>query len=250
MQLLHAWRDSLSLLAPSNLKLFLMVSLKSVIEAYKVFFKNWWWWVFGLFGALLIIIGLAFFELTGYSKVARSIFFVLIAIFNLFSWGIFVLAARPSVAIKNYTYFKHYFWPLLLVVVMWAILLVSSTSLTVFLATNNYILQIILFVLSGHISLLTFLWTFFWFDSDKRPRSAWISFTRALEMFVYNYPLFIIFFITYFIGIILLVLLSYLIWPVDFISHFFINSVAICLLMNLYIKKLHEQPDLYFNQPS
>src|SRR3989304_215348 len=40
---LYSWKDGLTLLLPRNLKLFALVTLKSIIECYKIYFKYFWW---------------------------------------------------------------------------------------------------------------------------------------------------------------------------------------------------------------
>ena len=43
MTLVQAWIDSIQLLRPKNFKLFVLVTIKSIIEAYKLLFKYFWW---------------------------------------------------------------------------------------------------------------------------------------------------------------------------------------------------------------
>src|SRR5260221_7807584 len=43
MTLVQSWIDSLTLLKPKNAHLFIMVTIKSIIEAYKLLFKYFWW---------------------------------------------------------------------------------------------------------------------------------------------------------------------------------------------------------------
>ena len=43
MTLVQSWIDSLTLLKPKNAQLFIMVTLKSIIETYKVMFWYWGW---------------------------------------------------------------------------------------------------------------------------------------------------------------------------------------------------------------
>src|SRR5665647_1703030 len=43
MNILQSWSHSLTIFKPSSLKLFLLVTLKSIIETYKLLFTTFWW---------------------------------------------------------------------------------------------------------------------------------------------------------------------------------------------------------------
>ena len=234
MTLIQAWGDSLSLLKLKHLKLFLLVTLKSIIDTYKVLLKYWWWLL-----VLSILCGIVFFK---YGLRASWL------AWNIQLWSYQILefatlvAARPSLEQKNCAYFRRYmvnFLPVALLLLLlpkqiWPMGLSPIYSFTVL----------------------------FFLDSSKTIEDFFISFFRAIKMFIYNLPLLIIIaFVPLNLPLEVLrhINISSLLTPgitlfhisavLDIIRTLYI-PVYVCLYTNIYIKKLHDQFDLYFKQPS
>src|SRR5579871_1355628 len=117
MTLVQAWIDSVQLLRPKNLQLFMMVTLKSIVEAYKLLFKYFWW----LLGLLVLCAILPYFfpridipidadtvfgitRLTFHHFVRHIAFFASCWMFELlFLFTCFI--TRPSIMQKDWHYF-------------------------------------------------------------------------------------------------------------------------------------------------
>jgi hypothetical protein len=241
MTLLQAWGDSLSLLKPQNLKLFLLVTLKSIIEAYKVLMRYWWWLY-----AIMAVCCFITIPLTALISpwAFQILFFATIA------------STRPSLFQKDGAYFKDIMRYFALVIPLLLVLPYAWWPAT--------------------YSMLYLLWVLFFLDSRRKIVSqdsdVIHSFLNALKMVIYNLPLLLIVHLARII--ILLVLFMLIALLMDFfmvnliIKYTFsgfatINAslawqnllsiilapVFICLYTNIYIKKLHDQFDLYFKQP-
>jgi hypothetical protein len=96
---------------------------------------------------------------------------------------------------------------------------------------------------------LNVLFVFFFADSEGGLKKFFVSLWNSLKMFVYNVPL-----LTFFIFC--------LSAPVVCFNHFFYVSplmkiiigafcmpIGVCTYANIYIKRLHDQFDLYVKQP-
>src|SRR5436190_21360269 len=100
MTLFQAWGDSLSLLKPKNLKLFVLVTLKSIIDAYKVLVV-YWWWLFAIIAGCYIMPYAWTDSLMVYEYaeiISRCAYQVL-----LFAT---IVSTRPSLMPKDWDYFK------------------------------------------------------------------------------------------------------------------------------------------------
>lgn len=271
MYLLQSWKESLLIFKPANFKLFLLVTVRSIWETYKILFRYFWW----LIAVLLTV------------PFHRTVLCLLILFLgSLLFVYIVILTVRSSVSLKNWGYFKkyilsYYIIPFLIIVPVFFtyyshVLFNRPGGLTSFISLS----QIITFVLpvpiqyilsetirSGQLELSVFfqllispfivLFTLFYLDSDKGFRSIMLSFIRSVKMIIYNYPgYFIIYSIIFlFLHLFLSILFKYLFvefaWSVWFYSIIFLIPIPICIFTNFYIKQVHEQFSLYFgSKPS
>jgi len=239
MQLLQAWKDSLSLFNPKHLKLFLLVTLKSIIETYSRWF-TYFWWLIGLYGVAEIV------RFTLPSPVIVGIYYiVLLSLF--FSM---YLIARPSVAKKD----SHYFWQYSSYGAAGALLIGIAVALT-----------------KAWVAILAFVFLFdfmvlFYLDSDGSVSELVRSCRRAFKMFWYNLPfcflslpilLIPLIGVGLFLASIIFVIAQYALGVTLYFReavNFTIPLVyiallgALCFTTNFYVKKIHEQFSLYFDE--
>jgi hypothetical protein len=245
MTLIQAWGDSLSLLKPKHLKLFLLVTLKSVVDTYKVLLKYWWW----LFAIAILFYGTIFLQ----AGIITYIWANKIADYLLYDILLFatLVTARPSLEQKNGAYFRRYMIYYLPILIYY----LPMILLTVFFLPFG------LLPITVIISPLYIFTVLFFLDSSKKLKDFAVPFFRALKMVVYNLPLLII------VGVILylpqyifscinispLLIAGITIRQMHAILNIFsvlLVPIALIPYINIYIKKLHDQFDLYFKQPS
>ncbi len=262
MYLIQSWKDSLSLLAPKNLKLFLMVTAKTIKETYVGAVKYFWWFI------LLY-------------AVADFFFANIPLIVSLFNWiWIFILAliARASVAKKNRSYFVGYakYFPAALGG-MWLILCIFAFGMffigvMVYLINSGNVQNITeiaqliqnntgYYFLGTTLSIFIQAWIllsiFFLLDMPLNLKN-WVKSIRfGYRMLIHNLPIFLIL-----IGVVFL-LYGFIDWGMSnilasvsveesiflHIFSFVGQPIIVALVSNLYIKRLHEQPQLYFKEP-
>ncbi len=235
MNLIQSWKESLQLLEVKNLKPFLLVNFKTVLDLYKEINRplasrgNW-----TLLVAIVVLIGL-----TNILKMFHL--FRLEAIIQNgmlhFLFFMFCLAMRPSIAMKGLEYFRSYlerFWIVLVVTIVLGI-------------TQIYIIPLTFIVYM--------LFLFFAFDTQGTLNGLLLSLRNGFMMVLYNLPIFLIlellirlinyilfylvgFALGNFGGLTLVVILYILIVPIE-----------VAFISNLYIKFVHSQSSLYFSQP-
>src|SRR6185295_3171006 len=117
------WIDSLRLLKPKNLKLFALVTLKSIGEAYTLIFKYFWW-------VLLLMLFYVFVALMGFfyldaSEFPGTILMQMAAAFKsfprilfLFLFYIICVITRPSIEKKDWNYFKSQLFPFIYLLIL------------------------------------------------------------------------------------------------------------------------------------
>ncbi len=234
MTLLQAWGDSLSLLKPKNLKLFLLVTLKSIIEAYKLLFKYWWWLYVIIIGSLLVpyFIDVSLLTYIRLEKIFCWVYQVL-----LFAT---LVTTRPSAEQKNCNYFRRYI-PYFLIVVPFLLVFPShvwpSALSSIYIFFNLFYLDSPKRILIGK------------FISKLNGSDILMSFIRTLKMIIYNYPLLLCVGITLYAPLYIFCNSIYAPLLLNVIK-IVLLPVPVCLYTNIYIKKLHDQFDLYFKQPS
>lgn len=234
MTLVQSWIDSLQLLKPKNLQLFALVTLKSIVEAYKLLFKYWWWLFVLLAGCYAIFLWPSTVEqqlnVGHYTLLASRLLYQLLFFAT-------CLATRPSIAKKDCTYFRSHMFAFLYMAVYLAIVPIPLWP-TPFSVWDIFLIL-------------------FFLDSEGGPKNFFLSMWYALKMIIFNYPLLAI------LGIILhapkwLFELIYFhlngsafVYPVVIFNILgaLLLPIGICIYANIYIKKLHDQFDLYFKQP-
>jgi hypothetical protein len=255
MYIFRSWRDSLSLLAPANLKLFLLVTLKSTLETYKVLFTR-----LVPISVMVGIVGVPYVlkVVQPYMQAAIAhglylLFLVLQFVFIYLELYVGYAAARPSIGIKNDAYFLRFLrYSCLLTII--PIVLYAEFFLMMFGAyflmgivvaeSRSYAYALLLLLhCAFNIIILFFL------DSDGSFKELWRSVVRAFTMIAYNLPLMGIFFALE-IGIVFgyQKLGCYETWWLASVP-FLLSVPLINIYTNFYIKKVHEQPDLYFDVP-
>ena len=250
-----SWLESFDLLKPDNIKLLLLVSVRSLISVYRSFLYAW-------FLPLALLVGLVL-------EIPRLI--------GAFYITLLVRAARPSMTYKRFNYWQQpvfadwiiFFGVLLLVYLpkLWTGRDLPSFFLKVLWHTYSLILR--LFFLNGQTwfagaealgSMLIFLspfiiiWGLFMLDAKTGVWSYIKAFGRAFLMLAYNYPFFLITYallrIIIAIGYLLsapftesipqLPLIGWVVLVVIIIPYW------VCFLTNFYVKRVHEQFSLYY----
>ncbi len=238
MTLLQSWADSLTLLKPKNLQLFVMVTIKSILEAYKLYFKYFWWAVL-----LLVMCAIApyFVQLQDYVflnvQYKNLLFFTSSWLYELLFLAV-CFATRPSILQKDCSYFRTQFKK---IVLFWIFMpLFSWSSATYY----GYVFTVLFFA-----------------DSDGGLKCFLRSLWNAVKMIVFNLPLILLLGGTiYFSGWIggkglewFLIAQNIFLYPHFFLFFNVIGAlllpIGVCTYTNIYIKRLHDQFDLYFKQP-
>lgn len=247
--LFSSWLDSLRIFLPANLKPFLLISLKSTWDAWVTIFSNFILLVFFL---VLLIAQYLFLP-------ANNLIFYTIN-------AIFILALRPSVDYKNPAYFYFQFLK-----IAFSILLILISSL--FFNDLN-LLFIFLKFQRSHLAktflspFITFIFLFV-YDAQNKLTEYFKAIYRALKMFIYNYPFclilffifdYLFFYLTKFLWIIFakafflpgniennIQLISYKLLLGD-ILFLIILPFYLSLLVNYYIKEIHDKFSLYYKK--
>lgn len=244
MTLVQSWIDSLQLLKPKNLQLFALVTLKSIVEAYKLLFKYFWWLFVLLVGCYAVFLWPSTVEQQFY--VGNYILLASRWLYQLLFFAT-CLVTRPSIAKKDCAYFRSHMF--------------------VFLYIAIYLAIIPMHLWPTAFSVWDIFLILFFLDSEHGPKNFFLSMWYALKMIIFNYPLLAILGIGFYLfGSLPLYLMKQGI--VFFVSEESMQAqalvmmrliynilaalllpIGICTYANLYIKKLHDQFDLYFTQP-
>ncbi len=258
MTLLQSWADSLTLLKPKNLQLFVMVTIKSIIEAYKLYFKYFWWLILAMPIFLFIApdVAAAWKNNDGNSLAHYATIVGIAASL----YGLLFLAAcfatRPSILQKDCAYFRTQFKKIIVYWFVWGIFRVLLMKYAVSFGKTAFYIGNISFNKTafyvGNTSLCApelIFFILFFADSDGGLKNIFVSFWNTLKMIVYNLPL--IFLINLIFGISLFVFSYFFnISPLmQIIIGAFLMPIGVCTYANIYIKRLHDQFDLYFKQP-
>src|SRR5579885_88683 len=208
MQLLSSWKDSLSIFKPANFKLFCLVTLKSLMETYKVWLKYWGW----LIGTFFIIeyfwpqfpvtTGLDFFAMGPVNLlnmgplVISSLLVIKSCLIMLITFTLF-LSARPSTLKKSYIYFSEYaiylfyfvIWCLVLPL-LWIGAFRGIQHISPSFAFNYS--QILFFIFYFFASVTSILYILFLLDSDGSFTAPIKELSRAIKMYLFNLPFFLL----------------------------------------------------------
>lgn len=235
MNILHSWKESLSLLKPENLKPFVLVTAKTVLDVYKNINKPLTsrgnWGLFGLVAALVII--------TNALKLFH-LFWLEAIMLNSIRYGLiflFALGLRPSIGQKTWDYFHENlqkFWYLMIAMILCGI-------------TGVYIIPFV------------FIWTLFFlfaaFDSHGSMSELLVACRSSFLMVLYNLPICIL--IYGLLGVINIVLYYLVAFALGYFGgltiavflYILFIPIEVAIIANLYIKFIHGQPSLYFKQP-
>lgn len=235
MRILESWKESLAIFKPANLKLFVLVTAKTVIDIYRSLHRPAWavagGWVVAVVIAQVVLtdifrkFGLVFVEGLVVNTIEHALLFF------------FVLGIRPSIEVKNSHYFFYKtrdYWYLLL--------------MTVILGLLPFYVVPFLFV---------YYTLFLIFALDSFPTFAGLL-TAAKNggiMLLYNLPVFTaIYLVTLVLNLILNLLVSFALGyfgglVLATLLYCIFIPIEVALLVNIYIKVIHSQPSLYFNQP-
>jgi len=247
MQLFQAWAESLTLFKPQNFKLFLLVTLKSILETYKVLFTRFW----PVMVAPLVIVAIYLlmeYEL-GYYRLHEIIpgplwVVSLFVLFPLFWYMLVFLCARPSAGLKDWPYvlsYKYHF------IYFCLFALAASACMMTLLSDINVTFIVI-------IRIYAIFFTAFLLDSDARIKAVGLSLIRSGKMMVYNLP-FVIVCAIVFVCLTKIPSYFYVVHPLHSSMFYepiviyvrlFLLPIFVCFLMNFYVKKIHEQFNLYF----
>lgn len=237
MTLVQSWMDSLTLLKPKNFQLFVMVTIKSIMEAYKLYFRYFWW-------AMLLVgmcaVAPCFFQIQNcffYNVQYKHLFFFISCwLYELLFLAV-CFSTRPSILQKDCTYFVL---QLKRIALFWLFMPIFSWSSG---AYYGYIFTVLFFA-DSEGGLKSFLW------------SLW----NALKMILFNLPLMLILgVVVYLVGWVggqcverLMIAYNVPIYPQFFLFCNMLGAlllpISVCIYANIYIKRLHEQFDLYSSE--
>ena len=251
--LLRSWKESLSLFIPKNAKLFILVTLKTIIQSYKLIFAHLWW-LFLVSWALDVIN-------------ARYFYNIFFALLPLFAWLITIfcvyLVIRPSLQRKKFSYYwekAYYFIHFFIITIFVFFVFFSIVKLLSMLAPLNEFQYLSIITLSLMPSPLmplfispplTFM-IFFALDSDGSLKSIFSSIIRGFKMALYNYPFCLIFYLICiaialigYVAILTFTFFGSSILLSSLVSHLLI-PIPLSVLSNFYTKRLHDQFGLYY----
>ncbi|MCL4361033.1 hypothetical protein M1446_01605 [Candidatus Dependentiae bacterium] len=218
--LVQSWYENLQFFQLKNLKLFGLITLKAFFESYKTVFKNLW--------ILIIWIGAVY-----SAKLWDGVFSKYLNYFIIYFWIFFLaLSLRSSINIKDHNYFFKYFLRFGLQFIVLAIL--------------NYYLDYQFFLLAFFI-----IWLNFIFDDYINLKNIYQSFLRSIKLILFNFPLILI--ISAILGSIKILtfysiskLPIWFIYKLDIINYVITLPVFLAIIINFYIKRVHEQFLIYY----
>jgi hypothetical protein len=241
MTLVQSWVDSLSLLKPKNLQLFAMVTIKSIIEAYKLYFKYFWWLLLVFIGLFFIapdyVVSLASYDRDSITSYARIMGISRILYGLLFLGACFI--TRPSVLQKDCAYLRVQYKKIIIYWLMWIVLMLVLSICMAFVP---------LFLVSSNMSWYIFFVLFF-ADSAGGAKNLFLSMWKAFKMSLYNYPLLIVMGFVFGIPVVIFNYVFFITPLMQNLVSALLLPIGVCTYTNVYIKKLHDQFDLYFNKP-
>jgi hypothetical protein len=258
MTVLQAWKDSLNLCRPAALKFMFLVTLNAMKEVLRVLGTSWF-----LIPTIFLLLLSFLFD----SFFCASLTYTFIAMCIL-------LAARPSIRIKNGSYFREYFvkyaW-FVTVATFWGLVLVSICGGTFFIY-NPLISGNDLFFGFGILAFFSTLFgatglsyyaKFFYLDGVG---SVWISFKKALVLITYNLPMLSVYSVITFLikcmyWILVTMIFGQLSWSENLLWYMLKPAghsgldynllgllpylFSVCLFANIYTKRVHDQYSLY-----
>jgi len=215
-----------------------MVTIKSILEAYKLMFKYFWWMVLALVAILLLAPDYRAVLYAGDTRgIAQYATMMGIAyvLYSLLLLGVCFIT-RPSVVKKDCSYFRTQYKKVILYWLLWFVLLVVS-SITMILTP---LLQI-----SAYSPWWIFL-VLFCADAECGLKNLFLSMWRTLKMIIFNYPLLVVVGICFYLPIFVVNKYIFISPLVRTLVASLLLPIGVCTFANIYIKKLHDQFDLYF----
>lgn len=268
MTLIEAWKDSLSLCKPQALKLILLVTLNAMWQAMRTLCTIW-------FLVPVVVLGIASIFIGSVWVAAIPYVFVLTSL---------LLAVRPSIYIKDGTYFKHYYvrlflflfeltlWAIVIAVLLigWEYLFVPFGHTHSLFASNkaftftlvNYIATTPAYLINMALSMAYLLLAIYYaafFYLDK-VGSAFVSCKKTLILLWYNLPMILLYTSIFWVIKLLfqfgIASLFYwlainfnaiqALWVFIFIPvDFVLYLFSFALVSNIYTKRVHDQYSLY-----
>ncbi len=279
MNLFVAWRDSLTILQPKNLKLFLLVTLKSMVDAIKVWIKYFFWIPVYIMGKIALysyfyqnptpektdlLISLQ----SMLASIPWPVLFFLIPSLVCVSRATMLLSTRPSTAIKNCAYFRSYFVRAAISILLFHGLMdVMGRWVGVFIVQQYPACVVSVFcgccisAIGLLLAIYAINYALFFFDGDGSVGSFLKSWIYAAKMTLYNLPFYGLFILFHVLAsltktFIFLYSVKYvggqsvmLVIAIPLTLMFaFLEVFTICFLTNFYVKKLHDQFTLYFGK--
>jgi hypothetical protein len=230
-----SWLDALRAFLPPTSKQFMHLTINSWRMLWQASIAS---------GGIIFLIGL--WGLTIYMRFC-------------FDWKIaviifFVAATRPTISVKNTDYFvRATIISISAGILMHMIRCIFQLINLSLLANIWFYSSLFIFGLDTITSAFCIISVLFFFDSKRRLRDICVSLVRALKMIVLNYPFFLIMHIAVNIVMGLLIGISnfidhwYILFSVTIINLLFTIPLYISALTNFYIKRIHEQFQVYYD---
>ena len=255
MTLIQSWKDSFKLLLPANLKLFVLVTFKSIIECYKILFRHWWW-------VISIVIGVTifdwYFDIYRIGDILAVIFAYAIPLIFTFFIYVTILSIRSLIVQKSTNSFMKdlkYFVLLLFIMLLFHFLIVFYAFSASKYFMMHFIFRVILFGFTSLENLFPFfpilvLFMLFFLDSDRGLLQLIVSFYYSIKMILFKAPIFLFFGVLMFLMRIINLpvenimidqkLYSGYIRVWSLIELLIFVPIFICIYTNIYIKKEHK----------
>jgi hypothetical protein len=258
MTLVQSWIDSLTLLKPKNFQLFVMVTLKSIVEAYKLLLRFFWWvvpafilFVVALFFTLTYLYPSYYGSLRPTPDLTLAWFYMPVGFYVIYQLLFLAVCfiTRPSIAQKDWGYLLTQYRKIILYWIIIALLTLYSDF------RFSYSIWSVFLVL-------------FFIDSEGGPKNFFFSMWYALKMIIFNAPLLAIMGICFYVlGYFFSLLMTKAVVVSTFDERVMADAliimglgrtaikilllpIGVCTYANVYIKKVHDQFDLYFKQQS
>lgn len=216
-----SWLENIQFFKPEKLKLFALITIKSLLDMYKNL-------IFGAWPFLIIFILLIGFN-------------VLPGIKGLLL-HLFLIASRPSTGIKNLYYFVKMFFSTVLFLILFSIPSSLLTNLGWFLAPL-FLEAIIIYQ------------DLFLLDAGGYPSSSLKAFWQGVKMYVYNAPFSLVISFAYWALITaaefstMFLNMQFSIYSHSVFFYMICMPLFCTILTNWYIKRLHEQFGVYYDIP-
>ena len=243
MTLVQSWVDSLTLLKPKNFQLFVMVTIKAIIQAYKILLYYFWWvmLLIALCAAAPYVIQPQ--QYMFYNVQYKHLFYFTSCLLYELLFLATCFSTRPSILQKDCAYFRLQFQRIALFWLIVPFLAMIHDQLWSSSAYYVYIFTVLFFA-----------------DSEGGPKSFLLSIWNAIKMIIYNQPLILVIGLVTYLPVLiggkylpqLLVERGMPVYPQFFLIFNVIGAlllpIGVCIYTNIYIKRLHDQFDFYFSK--